>query len=80
MSINAMRQITELDQECLQFHIELLDHQLPSDEYKNAIISRLSILGIRKGGRQVLATKYTTNYSAIVKLARALVIEHAYQI
>jgi superfamily II DNA helicase RecQ len=79
MSINAMRQMTELDRECLQFHIELLDHQLPGDEYENAIISGLSILGIREGGGWVPATEYTTNYSAIVKLARALVIEHAYQ-
>ena len=49
------------------------------DAYENAIISGLSILGIKDGGGWLEATEYTRNYSAIIKLARALVIEKAHQ-
>jgi len=75
----ARKQMRGLDNDCLEFCIRLLNHQLPGDAYENAIISGLSILGIKDGGGWLEATEYTTNYSAIVKLARALVIEHAYQ-
>ena len=79
MSSRATKQMTELDWQCLQFCIQLLDHRLHRDAYENVIISGLSILGIREGGGWLKATEYTTNYSAIVKLARALVVEHTYQ-
>jgi hypothetical protein len=57
-----------------------LDHRLPRDVYKNVIISGLSILGIREGGGWFKAIENTTDYSAVVKLARALVVEHAYHV
>jgi hypothetical protein len=46
--------------------------------YENAIISRLFILGIKDSSGWLEATEYTTNYSAIIKLAYTLVIEKAY--
>lgn len=79
MEESAEKQMQELDDECLEFCIQLLDHRLIGDAYKNAIISGLSILGIKDGGGWLEATEYTTNYSAIIKLARALVIEKAHQ-
>ena len=50
MSSQAAKQMTELDWQCLQFCIQLLDHRLPRDAYENVIISGLSILGIQKEG------------------------------
>jgi hypothetical protein len=50
MSPEATKQMTELDWQCLQLCIQLLDHKLPGDAYENVIISGLSILGIREGG------------------------------
>ena len=79
MSESAKKQMQELDSECLEFYIQLLDHRLVGDAYENAIISGLSILGIKDGGGWLEATEYTRNYSAIIKLARALVIEKAHQ-
>jgi superfamily II DNA or RNA helicase len=79
MSTSAAKQMAELDWQCLQFCIQLLDHKLPGNAYENVIISGMSILGFREGGGWLKATEYTTKYSAIIKLARALVVEHAYQ-
>ncbi|KFY83085.1 hypothetical protein V498_08308 [Pseudogymnoascus sp. VKM F-4517 (FW-2822)] len=69
----------ELDRACLRFCIELLDHRLVGNLYDSAIISGLSILGIGPGETWVAAIHYTTIYSAIVKIARALVVEEGYQ-
>lgn len=78
-SREAARQMEALDMQCLRFCIQLLDHRLPGDAYESVIISGLSILGVREGGGWLEAIEYTTNYSAVVKLARALVVEQAYQ-
>jgi hypothetical protein len=72
-------QMAELDQGCLQFCIELLDHRLVGNPYESPIISGLSILGIGPGETWVEPTEYTTIYSAIIKIARALVVEQGYQ-
>ena len=74
----AKQQITKLDNQCLQFCIKLLDYQLVSNLYNNAIISSLSILDIKDSGKQKEAIEYTTIYSAIIKVAYILVVEQAY--
>jgi hypothetical protein len=79
MSSAATKQMTELDWQYLILYIRLLDYRLHRDVYKNVIISGLSILGIREGGGWLKATEYTMIYSAVIKLARALVIERIYQ-
>lgn len=79
MSSAATKQMTELDWQCLTLYIWLLDHRLHRDAYENVVISRLSVLRIREGGGWLKATEYTTIYLAVVKLARALVVERAYQ-
>jgi superfamily II DNA helicase RecQ len=79
MSESTEKQMQELDSECLELCIQLLDHRLVGDAYENAVISGLSILGFKDGGGWLRPTEYTSNYSAIIKLARALVIEKAHQ-
>ncbi|KFZ24703.1 hypothetical protein V502_00818, partial [Pseudogymnoascus sp. VKM F-4520 (FW-2644)] len=71
--------MAELDWVCLQFCIELLDHKLVRNPYESPIISGLSILGIGPGETWVKAIDYTTIYSAIIKIARALVVEEGHQ-
>lgn len=79
MAKEAEQQMEELDRTCLEFCIHLLDHRLVGDAYQNAIISGLSIFGMKDGGGWVEATDYTKIYSAVIKLARAMVIEQAHQ-
>jgi superfamily II DNA helicase RecQ len=79
MKKEAEQQMEELDKECLEFCINLLDHRLVGDAYQSAIISALSIFGMKDGGGWAEATDYTKYYSAVIKLARAMVIEHAHQ-
>ncbi|OBT40742.1 hypothetical protein VE00_09797 [Pseudogymnoascus sp. WSF 3629] len=78
MGREEREQMEELDRACLQFCIELLDHRLVGNPYDSAIISGLSILGIGPGETWVKATEYMTIYSAIIKVARALVVEEGY--
>jgi hypothetical protein len=78
MGREEREQIEELDHACLQVCIELLDHLLVGNPYDSVIISGLSILGIGPGETWVAATEYTTIYSAIIKIARALVVEEGY--
>jgi hypothetical protein len=56
-----------------------LDHQLQDDEYKSVLISACAALGIREDGGWFGAEEYTPKYSGIIKLARLMVIEEAYQ-
>jgi hypothetical protein len=79
MGREEREQMEELDRACLRFCIELLDHRLVGNPYNSAIISGLSILGIGPGETWVEAINYTTIYSAIIKIARALVVEEGYQ-
>ena len=71
--------MAELERVCLQFCIELLDHKLVRNPYKSPVISGLSILGIGPGETWVEAINYTTIYSAIIKIAQALVVEEGHQ-
>jgi hypothetical protein len=57
-----------------------LDQQLQDDEYKSVLISACAALGIREDGGWFGAEEYSPKYSAIIKLARLIVIEEAYQL
>ena len=61
------------------FYIALLDHPLQDNEYESAIISGLAVLMIKgeKGWHD--AEDFTPKYSAVIKLARLMVIQEAYQ-
>jgi hypothetical protein len=57
----------------LRFCINLVDHPLQDNEYKNAIISGLAVLGIRDDEGWLDAQDYTPKYLAVIKLARLMV-------
>ncbi|KAI8654430.1 hypothetical protein NCS57_01188200 [Fusarium keratoplasticum] len=63
----------------LQVVIALLDHRLTAGEYRSAIISGLAVMGIRKDGGWMDVLDYTPIYSAVIKVARAMVVYQSYQ-
>ncbi|KAH7169652.1 uncharacterized protein B0J16DRAFT_245989, partial [Fusarium flagelliforme] len=63
----------------LQLVIALLDHRLTAGEYRSAIISGLAVLGIRKDGGWMDVMDYTPMYSAVIKVARAMVVYQSFQ-
>ncbi|KAH7187386.1 hypothetical protein DER44DRAFT_636665, partial [Fusarium oxysporum] len=56
----------------------LLDHRLAAGEYRSAIISGLAVMGIRKDGGWMDVLDYTPIYSAVIKIARAMVVYQSY--
>ncbi|PVH68390.1 hypothetical protein DL98DRAFT_441300, partial [Cadophora sp. DSE1049] len=48
-------------------------------EYKSVVISRLAVLGMREDDRCLDAEDYTPKYSAVIKLARLIVVQKAYE-
>ena len=62
----------------LRFCISLLDHQLGDHQYQSAIISGLAVLGLDEGGGWVDAVDYTKVLSAVIKLARLMVVQLAH--
>lgn len=61
----------------LDMLISMLDHQLKRGHYENALISALVVMGIREDGGWVQITDYTNKYSAVIKVARMLVVHQA---
>ncbi|KAG6148290.1 hypothetical protein E4U37_007506 [Claviceps purpurea] len=70
---------TSFDYLCLELIMTFLDHQIPEDDYQNAIISALAVLGIREDGGWHDPCEYTPILSAVVKVARMLAISWAYE-
>ncbi|KAI8648166.1 hypothetical protein NCS57_01484400 [Fusarium keratoplasticum] len=52
---------------------------LDEDRYRSAIISGLAVMGIRKDGGWMDVLDYTPIYSAVIKVARAMVVYQSYQ-
>ena len=59
--------------------IALLNYLLQDNEYQNAIISGLVVIGIRNDNRWLDAKDYTPKYSTIIKLAYLIVIQEGYE-
>jgi RecQ family ATP-dependent DNA helicase len=57
----------------------LLNQPLQDDEYKSVLISGLAILGMREDDGWLDAEDYTPKYSAVIKLARLMVVQEAYE-
>ncbi|OBT48637.1 hypothetical protein VE00_00837 [Pseudogymnoascus sp. WSF 3629] len=74
--IKWMRQI---QREVLRFYITLLDHLLQDNEYQSAIISGLAVLMMKGDKGWHDAEDFTTKYSAVIKLARLMVVQEAYE-
>jgi hypothetical protein len=65
--------------EVLRFCITLLDHPSKDNEYENVIISGLAVL-MTKGDKGWHNTEdFTPKYSAVIKLARLMVVQEGYQ-
>jgi hypothetical protein len=59
--------------------IELLNHPRQDNEYHNVIISALAVMGIRDDDGWLDAEDYTPKYSAIIKLARLIVVQEGFK-
>ena len=68
-----------IQREILRLCIALLNHPLQDNEYQNAIISGLAVMGIRDDDGWIDAEDYTPKYSAIIKLARLMVVQEGYE-
>jgi hypothetical protein len=71
--------IGRIQREILQLCIELLNHPLQDNEYQNVIISALALMGMRDDDGWLDAEDYTPKYSAIIKLARLMVVQEGYK-
>ncbi|OBT70929.1 hypothetical protein VF21_10098 [Pseudogymnoascus sp. 05NY08] len=69
----------QIQQEVLRFCITLLDHPLQDNEYQSPIISGLAVLMIKGDKGWHDAKDFTTKYSAVIKLARLMVVQEAYE-
>jgi hypothetical protein len=56
-----------------------LNQLLQDNEYKSVLISGLAILGMREDDGWLDAEDYTPKYSAVIKLARLIVVQEAYE-
>lgn len=65
------------DRACLDLLISLLDHPLLGASYDSVLLSALAVVGIRDDGGWVTPDNYTGYYSAVIKVARMLVVRQA---
>lgn len=63
-----------MDRLALELTAALLDHQSRQSHYDSAIISGLAVMGLRDDTGWVEAINYTPIYSAVIKVARMLVV------
>jgi superfamily II DNA helicase RecQ len=68
----------EVDKACLGLCVRLLDHQLTQSEYDSVLVSALAVMGMREEEGWEGAENYTWRYSAVIKLARMMVVRLAY--
>lgn len=69
-----------IEDACLMLWIAMFDHELKDNEFESGIISGLAVLGIdSQTGDWKSALSYTPILSAIVAVARALVVYRAWQ-
>lgn len=71
--------IGQIQRETLRLCIVLLNHLLQGNEYKSAIISGLAVLGIRDDDGWLDIEDHTPKYSAVIKLARLMVVQEGYE-
>lgn len=67
-----------MDRLALEMVMSWLDHQFKESHYDNTMISGLAVMGMRDDGGWVPAIDYTPVYSAVIKVARMLVVSHSY--
>lgn len=63
-----------IQRQILRSWIALLNQPLQDNEYKSALISGLAVLGMREDDGWLDAEDYTPKYSAVIKLARLMMV------
>ncbi|PNP44426.1 hypothetical protein TGAMA5MH_03816 [Trichoderma gamsii] len=63
---------------CARFIIAMLDHSLGDHQYDSVLISTLAVMGVRDDGGWHSALDYTPILSAVIKVARIVVLYHVY--
>jgi len=68
-----------IQRQILRLWIALLNQPLQDNEYKSVLISGLAVLGMQEDEGWLDAEDYTPKYSAVIKLARLMVVQEAYE-
>lgn len=68
----------ECQNTCRQFIVAMLDHRLGDHQYDNMLISALAVMGMRDDGGWHSALDYTPVLSAVIKVARIVVLYDVY--
>ncbi|KAH7418916.1 hypothetical protein BKA64DRAFT_614191, partial [Cadophora sp. MPI-SDFR-AT-0126] len=68
-----------IQRKILRLWIALFNQPLQDDEYKSVVISGVAVLGMREDDGWLDAEDYTPKYSAVIKLARLMVVQEAYE-
>jgi hypothetical protein len=68
-----------IQRQILRLWMALLNQPLQDDEYKSVLISGLAVLRMREDNGWLDAEDYTPKYSAVIKLARLMVVQEAYE-
>jgi hypothetical protein len=66
-----------IQRKILRLWIALFNQPLQDDEYKSVVISGLAVLGMREDDGWLDAEDYISKYSAVIKLARLMVVQEA---
>ncbi len=81
--VQPTRELTplrEIDELCLEFWCALLDHRLEANHYDSGLLSALAAIGVdREEKTWQTPENYTPKLSAVVKLARMMVVLKALQ-
>lgn len=68
-----------IQRKILRLWMALFNQPLQDNEYKSVVISGLAVLGMREDDGWLDAEDYTPKYSAVIKLARLMVVREAYE-
>jgi superfamily II DNA helicase RecQ len=74
---HSTEQLDKIDRLCLDFIVQLFDHQLGDDHYESVVLSALAVMGLRADGGWYGPLDYTPHYSAVIKIVRLLVLRQA---
>jgi superfamily II DNA/RNA helicase len=80
-SVSQAGDTAEIEEHCLQFWIQLLDHTLLADEHESGLLSGVAVLGLKashRGGGWVPAHEFSSTLSALVTTSKALVVYYAH--
>ncbi|KAK3065108.1 hypothetical protein LTS18_010261 [Coniosporium uncinatum] len=73
------RKLTSIQAACLDFCIQLLNQRITRKEYDSALVCALAVLGVKEGGWKG-PEQYPPILSAVIKVARFMVVQKALQI